>query len=109
MERGNWCEVVSRAVGEGSMELPESTETYKDLFANYSEYNKVLRTWFVTFGLGGVSVFLINDKLGTTLKASGYMPVIVYAFLVGCALQILIALINKNCAWHAYNTLRYPH
>ena len=43
-------------------------ETFKDLFANYMEYNKALRTWFVTFGLGGVSIFLINDKLGAALK-----------------------------------------
>jgi hypothetical protein len=67
-------------------------DTLSGFFANYSEYNKALRTWFVTFGLGGPSLFLINENLARTLKQSGHMHTVLWPFLSGCVLQILIAI-----------------
>jgi hypothetical protein len=83
-------------------------DTAKDLFANYAEYNKTLRTWFVTFGLGGPALFLVNDALALKLKAAGSLAPVAWCFLVGCGLQVVIALLNKNCAWHSYSAKTEP-
>lgn len=72
-------------------------------FENYQEYNKVLRTWFVTFGIGAPAAFLINDKLADKLHGYGHHVRIITYFLIGCGLQVFIALINKFTAWHNYD------
>ena len=41
----------------------DSTSSY----ATYLEYNKVLRTWFVAFAIGGPALFLANETLGKRL------------------------------------------
>ena len=33
----------------------------KEYFSAYTEYNKILRTWFVTFGVGGPLLLLANS------------------------------------------------
>jgi hypothetical protein len=35
--------------------------------------------------------------------------VVVWTFIGGCALQVVIAVVNKHCAWHAYNVERFPN
>jgi len=57
-------------------------------FANYQEYNKALRTWFVTFGLGAPALFLVNDKLWPKFDAYGHHTRIVVYYLIGCAVQV---------------------
>lgn len=32
-------------------------------YSSYFEYNKILRTWFVAFGVGGPALFLINESI----------------------------------------------
>jgi hypothetical protein len=95
------------------MKAPTETianrETWKELFANYADYNRALRTWFVTFGLGGPSLFLLNPQLAVALHKAGNLKVVVWTFIGGCALQVLIAVVNKHCAWHAYNVERFPN
>jgi hypothetical protein len=76
-------------------------------FANYTEYNKTLRTWFVTFGLGAPSLFLINNQLGTKLASDENHKWIVAAYLIGCGAQVVIALINKFTAWHGYHDQQF--
>lgn len=85
--------------GEGARS-PSATETA--FFANYSEYAKTLRAWLVAYGIGGPVLFLTNKELFAALKTSAYRDSIVDLFLLGVALQILLAFINKWCAWHMY-------
>lgn len=71
-------------------------------FANYSEYSKTLRAWLVAYGIGGPVLFLTNNDLAVALKLSACRDWIVYLFLLGVALQVALAFINKWCAWHMY-------
>jgi len=72
-------------------------------FANYQEYNKVLRTWFVSFGLGAPALFLVNEELGKKFHESRWHTWIVGLYLGGCAAQIVVALVNKFIAWHCHD------
>ncbi|HUC61175.1 MAG TPA: hypothetical protein VMF53_04400 [Alphaproteobacteria bacterium] len=78
----------------------------ESLFATYADYNRALRTWFVSFGIGGPALFLSDSTLARSLEQSGQAGRVVGAFLVGCALQILVALINKIGAWYSYSAKR---
>lgn len=90
----------------GNDEVEKRKKAAKDeaasYFANYSEYNKQLRTWFVTFGLGGPILFYTQpallEKLTNTERAW-----VVWAFLVGCGTQIALAVLNKGISWTEYN------
>jgi hypothetical protein len=83
-------------------------ETLQDLYANYSDYNKILRTWFVTLGLGGPALFLANPKLADALSSNNRLHIVIWCFLLGCGSQVLNALINKLCSWHEFNASRHP-
>ena len=71
-------------------------------FANYSEYAKTLRAWLVAYGIGGPVLFLTNKDLLSVLKISVYRNCVIDLFLIGVALQVSLAFINKWCAWHMY-------
>ncbi|MFC7519900.1 hypothetical protein ACFQS6_06105 [Xanthomonas populi] len=71
-------------------------------FANYSEYAKTLRAWLVAYGIGAPVLFLTNNQLSAALKASPHRDWIVDLFLLGVALQVILAFVNKWCAWHLY-------
>jgi hypothetical protein len=73
-----------------------------DHFDNYSEYAKTLRAWLVAYGIGGPVLFVTNDKLAKQVSDSAAAAQVVSAFLLGVALQVLIAFINKWGAWHMY-------
>jgi hypothetical protein len=74
----------------------------ESLYATYADYNRALRTWFVSFGIGGPALFLSDRGLAQALERSGTAHSVVSAFLAGCALQILVALSNKIGAWYSY-------
>lgn len=72
----------------------------------YEEYNKTLRTWLVGFGFGVPALFIVNEAAQRKLVASENAACIVWLFLIGAALQILMALVNKivaSCAYHKYD------
>lgn len=71
-------------------------------YANYAEYNKALRTWFVSFGLGALVLFMLHPDFVELLDLTGNFHWVLGCFLIGCAIQVLIALINKFAAWHNY-------
>jgi len=71
-------------------------------FESYAEYNRILRSWFVAFGIGGLALLLVEDKLRSALAASGEARVVAMLFLSGVALQILIAGLNKYANWYCY-------
>jgi hypothetical protein len=71
-------------------------------FEAYHEYTKTLRTWLVTYGIGGPILFISQEKLAAVIAASPLKDKIVYLFLGGVAVQIAIALLNKWTNWAAY-------
>ena len=74
-------------------------------FQAYAEYNKILRTWFVAFGIGGPAFFLVNDKLAGALVKEGQLRLVVSLFLAGAAAQILGAFLNKLANWYVYQSM----
>jgi len=81
-----------------------SKEEYdvSDNFSFYLEYNKVLRAWFVAFGIGGPAFFLINEHIAHRLAELGELNRVATLFLVGAASQILGAFLNKVVNWYVY-------
>jgi hypothetical protein len=71
-------------------------------FESYAEYNRILRSWFVAFGIGGLAMFLVEDKLRDALIGSGAARLVIALFLAGVALQILVAGMNKYANWYCY-------
>jgi hypothetical protein len=47
------------------------TDDGKDELSAYLEYNKILRSWFVAFGVGGPALFLINAQISKILADKG--------------------------------------
>jgi len=74
----------------------------KDEFSAYLEYNRVLRSWFVAFGVGGPALFLINEQLGKRLAEKGQLRVVGAMFLIGTGSQVLGAVVNKIGNWYVY-------
>jgi hypothetical protein len=71
-------------------------------YSTYLEYNKVLRTWFVAFGVGGPALFLVNDKAAERLVKVGMLNEVAILFLAGATAQIIGALFNKITNWYVY-------
>lgn len=51
-------------------------------YGNYQEYNKLLRTWFVAFGIGGPVLFYSRPDLLQQFD-DAQRACIIWAFLVG--------------------------
>lgn len=91
------------AVGEEAKAGDKNDEDdASDGFKAYLEYNRVLRTWFVAFGVGGPAFFLVNDAIARQLVIAGRLRSVVFLFLVGAAVQVLGALLNKIANWYVY-------
>lgn len=73
-----------------------------DNLEKYTEYNKILRSWFVAFGVGGPAIFLVNDDVRTKLIEKGEIENVVFLFLLGATVQISIAFINKVINWYVH-------
>ena len=94
---------MSESKSRGSGDTPATEEDDgSDGFSAYLEYNRVLRTWFVAFGVGGPALFLVNDKLATSLAAADQLRLVVFLFLAGATAQVLGALLNKIANWYVY-------
>ena len=73
-------------------------------FQAYLEYNRVLRTWFVAFGVGGPALFLANDKIAQRLAQAHQLRLVVILFLLGALGQIIGSLLNKAANWYVYRS-----
>jgi hypothetical protein len=71
-------------------------------FEAYLEYNKVLRAWFVAFGVGGPALFLIYQPVGARLSENGQLQAVAAMFLIGAGSQVLGAMLNKIGNWYVY-------
>ena len=79
-----------------------------DTYDTYLEYNRVLRTWFVAFGIGGPAVFLVNPGVAQKLATAGQLRGVVILFLLGAGFQVVGALLNKIANWYVYQALLDP-
>jgi hypothetical protein len=81
-------------------------ETHQESYKNYADYNGVLRTWFVSFGLGALVLFMIHPDFVNLLREKNHFLIVVLLFLAGCLGQIAVALINKFSSWHVYDATK---
>ena len=79
--------------------LAESAQGY---YSAYQYHSNLLRTWLVAYGIGGPVLLLTNDTLWRQLTLSGAVNSIGKLFLIGVALQILLAALNKAIMWTLY-------
>jgi len=80
----------------------EDTHDADGLFDVYFEYNKILRTWFVAFGIGGPAMLLVNPDVAKALHDANSLKYVVTLFLMGAGAQVIGSLINKISSWYAY-------
>jgi hypothetical protein len=71
-------------------------------YDTYLEYNKILRTWFVAFGVGGPALLLTHDRLIRQLTGVGNLKCVLGLFLVGVAVQVFGAFVNKVANWYVH-------
>jgi len=71
-------------------------------FEKYSEYNRILRTWFVVFGISGPAALLANEAIRSELIVANELKYVVFLFLLGAGAQVLVAGINKFSNWYCY-------
>jgi hypothetical protein len=80
----------------------------EEFFKVYEEYSKTLRTWLVAYGIG-VPVLLLNNAALFTAFANAPSAATTGAlFLIGVALQVLLALVNKTAMWGCFYKARFP-
>jgi hypothetical protein len=68
----------------------------------YRDYNRVLRTWFVAFGIGGPALLLVNSDVAKALASHHELRRVSLLFLIGVVLQVSCALLNKTVNWYVY-------
>ena len=78
---------------------PERTERF---YKAYEEYAKLLRTWFVAYGVGGPVLFLTQSHIADRIAKSGQARAVIYLFLGGVAAQVVLAMLNKWVMWSIY-------
>jgi hypothetical protein len=81
---------------------PNKNLKEEEYYKSYAEFSKTLRTWFVAYGIGGPVVLLSNDAAWAALKKSSDISFIGLLFLLGGALQVVSALLNKHSMWYLY-------
>jgi hypothetical protein len=80
----------------------KSSVLSQSYFESYAEYNRILRSWFVAFGVGGLALFLADSPVRAALLASGQTRTVVILFLSGVIAQIVVAFLNKYANWYCY-------
>jgi hypothetical protein len=93
---------VSRKPRRQAAEKKARADDGAGSFETYLEYNRVLRTWFVGFGIGGPALFLVNGDVADGLVAEGQLRLVVILFLTGAGAQVFGALLNKIANWYVY-------
>ena len=81
----------------------KSSVLSQSYFESYAEYNRILRSWFVAFGVGGLALFLVQSPVREALLASGQTRTVVILFLSGVTAQIVVAFLNKYANWYCYS------
>lgn len=74
--------------------------------SDYREFAKVVRTWFVAWGIGGPVLLMTSRSVQSRFVESGHARAIVVWFLAGVALQVWLAVVNKTAVWLCYDAVR---
>jgi hypothetical protein len=82
--------------------MGQDSKDHDGHFANYAEYSKTFRSWMVAYGIGGPILLLTSKDAPQNIAKSPYLQTIVTLFILGVAIQIVLALVNKWAAWHMY-------
>jgi hypothetical protein len=92
----------NKATSADSLVEEDDEDDASGTFDAYFEYNRILRTWFVVFGVGGPVLFLTNEKISTQLIRVNQFRLVVVLFLVGVGLQVFGAFVNKVANWYVF-------
>jgi len=84
------------------VEDTDLAESAKGYYSAYQYHSNLLRTWLVAYGIGGPVLLLTNDTLWGQLTVSGQVSFVGKLFLIGVALQIFLAALNKAIMWTLY-------
>jgi len=68
----------------------------------FDRYEKVLRTWFVAYGIGATILFMTQEKLRATLLCHHLRAWVVGLFLVGVLVQEIVSAFYEMCRWDLY-------
>src|SRR4030042_1486788 len=71
-------------------------------FEAYFEYNRILRTWLVAFGIGGPALFLVHKDIVQQLIANNKLIQIGILFMIGVICQVIGAFLNKIANWYVH-------
>ena len=78
-------------------------------FNTYLEYNKTLRVWLATCGIGGPALLISGDALRAQVLKNQKIETIIICFLAGVCAQILGTFINKYANWYLYHREMHPN
>jgi hypothetical protein len=85
----------------------KASEDEKELEEAHKYYARTLRTWLIFYGIGGPVLLLSNKELAIRFEHSPDAWRIVYAFLIGLGLQLLVVLAFKTALWYLTYGERY--
>lgn len=83
-----------------TQDRPEKADwSFKDFNERSGEMAKVLRNWFVGYGIGGPVLFFSNESIANLIMSSPHAKQIIYLFFIGLGLQIFNAFLIKWLTW----------
>jgi len=82
--------------------MKDGADLERGFFDAYASAATNLRTWLVAYGIGAPVLFLSNEYLWQALARAKCARCVGILFLGGVALQLFIALVNKNVMWFCY-------
>lgn len=74
----------------------------KGTYQAYEWHASTLRIWLVSYGIGAPVLFLTQDSAYDQFINSDTRHVTAALFLVGVALQVVLAFVNKTVMWAIY-------
>lgn len=81
---------------------------FRDFNERSREISGTLRTWLVAYGVGAPILFFSEPSIMQAMKYSGMLRKIVFLFLSGVAIQVLIAFMNKWLTWFRSEVIFNP-
>ena len=71
-------------------------------FEPYSHFARALRIWFIAYGVGAPIAVFSSDIILQKLMATRALGPAVWRFLVGIAIQIVMAMVWRTSMWYQY-------
>jgi hypothetical protein len=93
------------------MTIEASKETGKEesgFYEPYSEFARILRTWFIAYGIGVPVLLLTSQDCWRVVVESGNARSIGLMFLGGVSIQVIMALVYKTAMWQLYSAELHP-